>query len=630
MNGNGYISNNQSSELTVSKSEDNYIKNYLNETSDFSGVNSNSGSFYYSETSDTENIYSVDTNTKYFGTNSLKISIKENQGEDKVIYHDVNNKSLLGKNITFSSYVKSSCDNKGKGKVNLAIQYKLNSEEKTIDGFVVSDEVNWKRISVTAKIPSAATDVKVLLKSNGTNYSTWFDCLQLEEGDTANDYNALINSDFASADNWFDNGNNKFTFTYGRPYIYDKPSYVKTNSSNADDEDFSTNTETTTSKVEETTASTVTVAEHDRVDTTDAYGNVVKLVEGVYNKVYVVVNDTDNSSDTDTTITDDETENSDSTDNKNQLGNSFIYQRVNVNAKNVSFTLSGQAQGVSVPLSNENRTFGIALNVYYQGEDTPESYYQSFNSNTTSVQSVSLSVTPENSDKVVSYVDYAFVYGYSDNTMIPSNAMLKIMVSPEVESSENVTNSSNENETIEPTTNTSVEYGDMISEELDTSEPYLQSNSTFDSNGNYVTEETDDNGITNKYAYDANGNKVSVTNGNGIEESYTYDSSDNATSITTDGTSNKYDYDYQGNVESISHNNFAFKFNYNEYNKLLSTYVGDSEIVSNTYSPYNGNIQKVAYGNGSVITYTYDDYNNVTSIKCNNNLVVKYTYKKNG
>lgn len=82
------------------------------------------------------------------------------------------------------------------------------------------------------------------------------------------------------------------------------------------------------------------------------------------------------------------------TDKKNYLENKYIYQRVNVNAKNVSFVLTGQAQGVSVPLSNENRTFGIALLVYYQGKETPESHYQSFNSNTTSVQSVSLSVTP--------------------------------------------------------------------------------------------------------------------------------------------------------------------------------------------------------------------------------------------
>ena len=632
MNANGYISNSQSSDLTVTKSKDNFIKNYLDETSDFSGIKNNDG-YYYSESSNPDNKYSLDTDTKYFGTNAIKIYNKDKQDKDSVIYHNISQKSLLGKYVTFSAYVKASCENNGTGKLNLAIQYKDNSEEKTIDGFAVSDEINWKRISVTAKLPSTATDVKVLLKSNGKNYTTWFDCLQLEEGETVNDYNALKNSDFTNANNWFDNSNNKFAFTYGRPYIFGAPLYVKMNSDENDTTDSTTEnaTGTTVKETTQSVQSTTVVSEHDVVDTTDAYGNVVKSVEGVYNRVYEVYSDTDNSENSGNDSDSEDTTSEENTDKTNYLANKYIYQRVNVNAKNVSFVLTGQAQGISVPLSNENRTFGIALNVYYQGEDTPESHYQSFNSNTTSVQSVSLSVTPENSEKLVQCVDYAFVYGYNSNTMIPSNAMLKVMVSPETTSTDSASSSSGDDNTQGTTSASSeVEYGDMLSEELDTSKSYIKSESTYDSKGNYVTEETDENGNTTKYTYDANGNKSSITNGNNVETSYTYDSSDNATSITTGGASNKYDYDYQGNVESISHNNFSFKFNYNEYNKLLSTYVGDSQIVSNTYSPYNGNLLKVSYANGSVISYTYDEYNNVTNIKCNDNTIDKYTYNKNG
>lgn len=565
MNANGYISNSQSSDLTVTKSKDNFIKNYLDETSDFSGIKNNDG-YYYSESSNPDNKYSLDTDTKYFGTNAIKIYNKDKQDKDSVIYHNISQKSLLGKYVTFSAYVKASCENNGTGKLNLAIQYKDNSEEKTIDGFAVSDEINWKRISVTAKLPSTATDVKVLLKSNGKNYTTWFDCLQLEEGETVNDYNALKNSDFTNANNWFDNSNNKFAFTYGRPYIFGAPLYVKMNSDENDTTDSTTEnaTGTTVKETTQSVQSTTVVSEHDVVDTTDAYGNVVKSVEGVYNRVYEVYSDTDNSENSGNDSDSEDTTSEENTDKTNYLANKYIYQRVNVNAKNVSFVLTGQAQGISVPLSNENRTFGIALNVYYQGEDTPESHYQSFNSNTTSVQSVSLSVTPENSEKLVQCVDYAFVYGYNSNTMIPSNAMLKVMVSPETTSTDSASSSSGDDNTQGTTSASSeVEYGDMLSEELDTSKSYIKSESTYDSKGNYVTEETDENGNTTKYTYDANGNKSSITNGNNVETSYTYDSSDNATSITTGGASNKYDYDYQGNVESISHNNFSFKFNYN-------------------------------------------------------------------
>ena len=632
MNANGYISNSQSSDLTVTKSEDNFIKNYLDETSEFTDISSNSD-YYYASNEEQKEKYSLDTDTKYFGTNAIKIYNKDKQDKDSVIYHNISQKALLGKYITFSAYVKATCENNGTGKVNLAIQYKDNSEEKTIDGFAVSDEINWKRISVTAKLPSTATDVKVLLKSNGKNYTTWFDCLQLEEGETVNDYNALKNSDFTNANNWFDNSNDEFAFTYGRPYIFGAPLYVKMNSDENDTTDSTTEnaTGTTVKETTQSVQSTTVVSEHDVVDTTDAYGNVVKSVEGVYNRVYEVYSDTDNSENSGNDSDSEDTTSEENTDKTNYLANKYIYQRVNVNAKNVSFVLTGQAQGISVPLSNENRTFGIALNVYYQGEDTPESHYQSFNSNTTSVQSVSLSVTPENSEKLVQCVDYAFVYGYNSNTMIPSNAMLKVMVSPETTSTDSASSSNGDDNTQGTTSASSeVEYGDMLSEELDTSKSYIKSESTYDTKGNYVAEETDENGNTTKYTYDANGNKSSITNGNNVETSYTYDSSDNVTSITTDGTSNRYDYDYQGNVESISHNNFSFKFNYNEYNKLLSTYVGDSQIVSNTYSPYNGNLLKVSYANGSVISYTYDEYNNVTNIKCNDNIVAEYTYNKNG
>lgn len=62
----------------------------------------------------------------------------------------------------------------------------------------------------------------------------------------------------------------------------------------------------------------------------------------------------------------------------------------------------------------------------------------------------------------------------------------------------------------------------------------------------------------------------------------------------------------------------------------MSTYVGDSPIVTNTYTGSYGNLQKVTYANGDVIAYTYDGYNNVKTIKCNNELIATYTYNKKG
>ena len=53
---------------------------------------------------------------------------------------------------------------------------------------------------------------------------------------------------------------------------------------------------------------------------------------------------------------------------ESSLGNKYVYQTVNVNRAGVLFNIVGKAQADSVPLSNETRTFGIALNIYYDGE----------------------------------------------------------------------------------------------------------------------------------------------------------------------------------------------------------------------------------------------------------------------
>lgn len=100
------------------------------------------------------------------------------------------------------------------------------------------------------------------------------------------------------------------------------------------------------------------------------------------------------------------------------MGNKYIYQNIKVGRAGVSFKINGTAKSNSVPLSNENRTFGIALNIYYNNSSTPEFHYQNFSANTDGYQQVSLSVTPEKTNEVVNYIAFAFVYGYNENEML--------------------------------------------------------------------------------------------------------------------------------------------------------------------------------------------------------------------
>ena len=110
----------------------------------------------------------------------------------------------------------------------------------------------------------------------------------------------------------------------------------------------------------------------------------------------------------------------------------------------------------------------------------------------------------KNNDKTISYVAFAFVYGYNENEMTVDNA--EVNISPLIQSSDDSQNESKEKEAVDE---------EVLSESIDKSKPYMQTSSEYDSTVNYVTSETNEQGSTTKYSYDANGNKTAVTDGNG-------------------------------------------------------------------------------------------------------------------
>ena len=130
--------------------------------------------------------------------------------------------------------------------------------------------------------------------------------------------------------------------------------------------------------------------------------------------------------------------------------------------------------------------------------------------NSDAYQQVSLSVTPEKTNEVVNYIAFAFVYGYNENEMTVDNA--EVNISPLIQSSEDSKNETSEKEAVDE---------EVLSESIDKSKPYMQTSSEYDSTGNYVTSETNEQGSTTQYAYDANGNKTAVTDGNGNVINYT-------------------------------------------------------------------------------------------------------------
>lgn len=256
--------------------------------------------------------------------------------------------------------------------------------------------------------------------------TAWFDCLQLEEGSTANDYNAI-----GFSNEWKINENTTVTAQNGSITLEGSAGIYN----NAEEQEEET-TEATEAEIPTETVFATEVSPNDSVISYDSYGNEIQSAQGYVvrnvKKTYEIGTEPPTVEPVEPTTGESNTEpTGGGSTNEESLGNKYIYQRINVNQKGISFNAVGEAQAKSVPLSNETRTFGIVLNVYYvdgegKVEAKPETHYQEFNEYTDSNQTIAMAVTPYESDRTVKYVDFAFVYGYNKNSMNIYNAMLNI------------------------------------------------------------------------------------------------------------------------------------------------------------------------------------------------------------
>ena len=639
LNSNGYATSSENTGLVINNSANAYTKNYITESSQQTEVGG--GKYYFvsngtkGSTASKGGKVTVDSSAateedgyyQYLGTTSLKVENPTSENNSAFFTgfaHQFKETTFNGKDVTFSAYVKTKNVKQiySGGSVGAILKVKcLDSSGKTvkeINSIGLTGTLDWQRISVTANVPSTTASIRVYGLIRYASGTAWFDCIQFEEGNCANNFNALQNSDFSSNDNWLTEENKSISANKGTVTIGGTAGAF-------DDENADSSSDDSTDETQPSTyTKTVTETEpNDSITTYDDYGNAVKTEQGyvtrTVKKIYEVeesetTEEVTNPSDTDNSADDD----SDTSSYDNSLGNKYIYQNIKVGRAGVSFKINGTAKSNSVPLSNENRTFGIALNIYYNNSSTPEFHYQNFSANTDGYQQVSLSVTPEKTNEVVNYIAFAFVYGYNENEMTVDNA--EVNISPLIQSSEDSKNETSEKEAVDE---------EVLSESIDKSKPYMQTSSEYDNTGNYVTSETNEQGSTTKYAYDANGNKTAVTDGNGNVTNYTYDTNGNVLSIKNGTSGNDYSYTGSGYVSKITHNGFSYSFNYDVFYNLLSTKIGNVAITSNTYDS-NGNLAKTTYANGDYFEYTYDDYGNITLITGETGKIAEMIYNKQG
>ena len=645
LNSNGYATSSENTGLVINNSANAYTKNYITESSQQTEVGG--GKYYFvsngtkGSTASKGGKVTVDNSAateedgyyQYLGTTSLKVENPTSENNSAFFTgfaHQFKETTFNGKDVTFSAYVKTKNVKQiySGGSVGAILKVKcLDSSGKTvkeINSIGLTGTLDWQRISVTANVPSTTASIRVYGLIRYASGTAWFDCIQFEEGNCANNFNALQNSDFSSNDNWLTEENKSISANNGTVTIGGTAGAF-------DDENADSSSDDSTDETQPSTyTKTVTETEpNDSITTYDDYGNAIKSEQGFVTRTVKKTYEVE-SSDTSTDEDGDDTD--DSTSSSSSLGNKYIYQNVKVDKAGVSFKINGTAKADSIPPSNENRTFGIALNIYYKNNSTPEMHYQEFNVNTSKNQQVSLSISPENSDETIDYVAFAFVYGYNENEMTVTNAELNILatgyVTKQSEDSKDDSSVSAGNDSDDTEVDNYVDY-EVLSESVDKTKPFMQTGSEYDSTGNYVTSETNEQGSTTKYAYDVNGNVTSVTDADENVTSYAYDSSGNLTSVKSGDSENSYTYSGLGSVSKITHNGFNYSFNYDVFYNLVSTKIGNVTVASHTYDS-NGNLTKTAYANGDYFEYTYDDYGNITLITGETGKIAEMIYNKQG
>ena len=651
LNSNGYVDNDSSSGLKITGGSNNFIKNYITQSTEQSGnyytqfngqrdnnINSNGGTMSFDSSAPSEENGKV----QFLGNTSIKINnpvSNDNSAFYTGAYHGFS--GFGERDVTFSAYVKTKdiaqIYSDGAIGAVLTIRYQDGNDTVEVNSIGYTGTSDWQRLSVSAHINGSFDVCCSVRNASGT---AWFDCLQLEDGNSVNDFNALKDSDFSDTSIWTANENSAVSFQDNSAIIeglagayYDANEETEVEETTSDGTTPETTIEETT--VEETEPETYTVeveepTAYGSVNTYDSYGNVIRTDSGMVSRTVrktYYVNSVEETEETEST----EPETTQPLEiTPDSLGNRYIYQTVAVNRAGVEFNIVGEAQAKSVPLSNEIRTFGIALNIYYSGESNPETHYQEFNCNTSARQSVEATIYPYESEKVIESVAFAFVYGYNGNTMTAYNAMLNIAstASAVTEAGEETTTepSSTEPETQSDEDNY-IDY-EVISESVDTSQTYMRTSSTYDSSNNYEVTSIDEAGHQIDYTHDIDGNITSYQCGNGDETTYEYDYAGNVTKIHKYDAQNLYSYNGAGYISAIQHNNFSYTFNYDVFNRLISSKIGNTALSSNTYT--NGNLTKTTYANGDFIEYTYDDYDNIVELEDENGTFARFVYNKKG
>ena len=153
--------------------------------------------------------------------------------------------------------------------------------------------------------------------------------------------------------------------------------------------------------------------------------------------------------------------------------------------------------------------------------------------------------------------------------------------------------------------------------------------------GAYVAYTIDSDGKKTYYSYDkVKGLLKSVENANDQTTTYThYLQSDRLASVSSGGTKVTYGYD-TGRLATIkvadtdSSENYSFV--YDSFGNVISTKVGSTALITNTYKDNNGLLASSLFANGDTVAYGYNNLGLVSVVAQNGSNKYKWSYNSAG
>lgn len=132
----------------------------------------------------------------------------------------------------------------------------------------------------------------------------------------------------------------------------------------------------------------------------------------------------------------------------------------------------------------------------------------------------------------------------------------------------------------------------------------------YDGNGNVVSLK-DRKGNATSYTYDKLNNLLSETDAEGRNKKYTYDAIGQLTSVTEANTATStYEYDSVGNL--ISAGGYTYEYNLN--GELISSKNALGNVTEYVYNA-NGMLQRIKNADGSIVDYDYNEIDELISKK---------------